>query len=454
MPAAARATLPESTLDAKITASNGVAQLDGLVQTRGLSPLTLKARSPFGLARTAAGNWRWINPNGEFEASLDFPRTDLAVFSPFLPKVGRTKGEISGRLELAQTFSDPKFSGRIDLKNGGFESPFPWPLFEKTEAAIVFEGANVRIERFSGEAGTGRFEITGGAKFSTAAKPSLDIRLHGEKILLSRDPGLRLGANVDIHASGGSNEGQVDGSVRFLGGRFDRRLAITPILVNLPEAEPERINSPLRPGSVPAPFSNWELSVKVENETPFLLGGDLARGEIIPDIWLTGTLGRPVPIGRITLKDVLAFLPSATLMIPDGRIDFFPDAPWVPVLDVLGTAKLPDCAVQAYAFGPLNARKLILRSEPPLAKEPLQLLLASGISMQPAPGGEMPLQGVYLRPFTSPGADPGCLQVRAVPTETLGKPANPHARLLLWDNSESNGFQIHNSAASYLWRFE
>ena len=79
-----------------------------------------------------------------------------------------------GRLESRW----PESGAGCEAANGGRTGP--WPLFEKTEAAIVFEGANVRIERFSGEAGTGRFEITGGAKFSTAAKPSLDIRLHGE----------------------------------------------------------------------------------------------------------------------------------------------------------------------------------------------------------------------------------------------------------------------------------
>ena len=460
MPAAEQAAMPESTLDAKITARDGVALLDGLVQTRGLGPLTLKARSPFGLARTEGGNWRWINPNGEFEASLDFPRTDVSVFSPFLPNVGRLKGEVSGRLELTQTFANPKFSGRVDLKNGGIESFPPLPAVEKTEAGIVFEGADMRIERFRGEAGAGPFEITGGAKFSSAANPSIDIRLHGERISLARDAGLRLGANVDLHASGTRNAGKVDGSVRLLDGRFDRRFAITPVLAALPEATPNDIKLPVLPGRVPAPFSQWMLDVKVENETPFLLRGNLAQGKIIPDIWLTGTLGQPVPSGRITLKDVRAFMPAATFTIPDGRIDFFPNAPWVPFLDVRGTAKLPGYEVQAYAFGPLNARKLILRSEPPIAQEPLQLLLATGIAPNPPgagletePGG-LPLLRAYLQPFDIPGADPNCLQVRAVPTEMLRRPASLHTKILLWDNNDHEGFQTHNTAPSYLWRFE
>ena len=201
--------------------------------------------------------------------------------------------------------------------------------------------------------------------------------------------------------------------------------------------------------------------MKVENATPFLLRGDLAQGEIIPRIWLTGTLGRPVPLGRITLKDVLAFLPSATFTIPDGRIDFFPDAPWVPVLDVRGVAQMPGYEVRACAFGSLNARKLMLRSEPPLPQEALVRFLTTGIAPEAATGlgagtapSGSPPQRAYLRPFDRPGTDPGCLQIRPIPTETPGQPATPRQKFLLWDNAESDGFQIGNNGASFLWQFE
>ena len=77
--------------------------------------------------------------------------------------------------------------------------------------------------------------------------------------------------------------------------------------------------------------------------------------------------------------------------------------------------------------------------------------MAAGLEAEP--GGSL-LPRAYLLPFDRPGAEPGCLQVRAVPTETLGRPANLQPKFLLWDNSETDSFQIRNTAASYLWRFE
>lgn len=437
MPAAAGVALPESTLDAKLIALDGVAVIDGLVRTKGLSPLTLKARSPFGLIRTEAGTWRWINPKGEFEASLDFPRTDISVFSPFLPKMAGMKGEISGRLELAQTFANPKFSGRIDLKNGGIEGSVLLPPVEKTEAVVVFEGTEARIERFRGEVGPGTFEITGGAQFSTPSNPSCDLRLRGDKILLVRDGGLRLRANVDLHAVGDRNAGLVDGIVRLIDGRVGKRFVVTPVLVLLPEDEPGTIEPPVSPGSIPEPFARWALDVKVENGTPFLLEGNLGRGEIVPAVRLAGTLARPVPVGRISLKEVQAFLPFTTFTIRDGRIDFFPDAPWVPMLDIRGTAKTPDGEVRAFAFGPFNERKLILRSDPPLSQESLVLLLATG---------------------TAPGTAPTPYRLQPDAPNATGLRPALREKIRLWDNlgpaNERDGFQIHNVGASYQWRFE
>ena len=49
-------------------------------------------------------------------------------------------------------------------------------------------------------------------------------------------------------------------------------------------------------------------------------------------------------------------------------------------LDVRGTAQALDYEVQAYAFGPLDKRRLILRSDPPLPQDSLIQLLTTGMA--------------------------------------------------------------------------
>jgi autotransporter translocation and assembly factor TamB len=215
------------------------------------------------------------------------------------------------------------------------------------------------------------------------------------------------------------------------------------------------------------------LDLKIENETPFLIQGNIASGEIIPNVTLRGTLGQPVPVGRITLKDVQAFLPFTTMNINEGRVDFLPDSPWIPLLDVRATAQTPDFEIQAYAFGPLNEKKLILRSEPPLPQEALVLLLTTGIAAGgPASGagfgeaaagqGTLFLLRSFARQLDLPGVDTDALlnrvQVQAVPSRSLGERATMRAKLRLTDNldlvTERDGNGFFNAGATYTWRFQ
>ncbi len=467
MPAPAGAVIAESSLDAKFAARDGIAELEGAIQTKGLSPLTLKARSPFGLVRTDGGDWRWINPKGEFEAGLDFPRTDLAVFSPFLPVLPGLTGELTGRLELSETFAKPKFSGRIDLKNGGLAGSRWLPQVEKTDISVLFEAADARIEHGRGEAGGGKFELSGGARFSPSSSPSYDLRLRGEKILISREPGIRLRANADLHAVGDSSSGLVEGLVRLVDGRIDKRLVVDPVLVFLPEDPPEQARSLLEMPDFTGPLASWALDVRVDDGTPLILRGNLAQGEIIPSIRLTGTLGQPVPVGTVILRDVQAFLPFNTFLIPDGRIDFYPDRPWVPFLDVRGYTKLPGCEIEACAFGPASEGKLILRSEPPLPQESLVALLSSGAlpGLMSRPGFDDLSAGQdrILRRLLEPadglaGPLSTLLTTAPAPPDDLGLRAVFQDRVRLWDNldplHERDGFQIYCVGAGYLWRLE
>lgn len=467
-------SVPPSSLTMKFSAADGTASFNGLLETKEFPPMTLSAHMPFGLIRMESGDWKWANPSGSFDAALDFPRTDLAVFRRFLPKLRQLTGSVSGKLAFSGTIGAPRTNGQIELKNGGFEISTRTPPVGKTEALLSFDGSRMRIERFRGEIGAGPFEITGDVGLTDPSNPVWNLQLHGQKVLLMRDEGMRLRANVDASLKGDNAGGALNGTIRFVDGRVYRRFEITPLLLVAPEESTDSVLlPPLPPGSVPDPFARWTLDLKIENETPFLIQGNIASGEIIPNINLRGTLGQPVPVGRVTLKDVQAFLPFTTMNIPEGRVDFLPDSPWIPLLDVRGTARTPDFEVQAYAFGPLNEKKLILRSEPPLPQEALVLLLTTGIATtgstsgaglgEAAAGqGGLFLLRSFARQLDLPGIDTDALmnrlQIQAIPPRALGEQTTMRGKFRLFDNfdlvTERDGYGFFNAGATYTWRFQ
>lgn len=460
---------PPSRLDVRFSAADGAAELSGQLETKGFPPLKVEAGMPFGLARTEGGDWRWLNPAGEFRASLDFPRTDLAVFRPLAPKLRRLAGTLSGNLTFSGTMGAPRTAGTVALQGGVLEVSTRTPPLTNANARLAFDGARMVVEEARAEIGAGVCELTGGVGLADPSNPAWDLRLRGDKILLARDAGMRVRANVDLTASGNNSSGLLGGSVRLVDGRIFQRFEITPLLLVAPESSPDSLFSAPEV-SVPPPFARWALDVKIRNETPFRIRGNIAEGEIIPDLTLTGTVGSPVPIGRVTLRNVEAFLPFTTLKIPDGRVDFLPDAPWVPLLDVRGTASTPDYEIQAYAFGPLDEKKLILRSEPPLPQEAVIVLLTTGIAgtTQGAGFGEAAagqgglfLLRAFARQLDLPGVDTDALlnrvQVQATAPRGLGERATMRGRLRLTNSfdlvTERDGHGFFNAGASYSWRF-
>ncbi|MEI6033400.1 MAG: translocation/assembly module TamB domain-containing protein [Verrucomicrobiae bacterium] len=416
-----------SRVDMKFSASDGNASLSGVFEAKGGSRLQFATKMPFGLVSTAADDWRWINPSGRFEASLEFPRADLSAFRPLFPRLQQLRGSVSGKLDFSGTTENPKATGSISIQDVSFDLGERTPPAKKIHGAFVFEGTSLQVEDFRGEIGDGPFEISGAIGLDDPSNPAWNLHLQGKKILLVQDARMRVRANVNLSAAGSNSSGALRGAVRLVDGRIFRQLEVFPILLVEP-AEPVRSVSLPPPSPIPDPFARWALDVKVENETPFLIHGSIADGEMIPSVLLSGTLGRPIPIGRITLKDVQAILPAAMLAISDGRMDFLPDAPWVPLLDVRGIAILPGREVHAYAFGPMDQKKLILHSEPPLSQESLVHLLAAGIADEDpgasfAAGG--PSDRFFLRPFARQFG--------------LGK--------------EPDGYGFFHAGATYTWRF-
>ena len=151
--------------------------------------------------------------------------------------------------------------------------------------------------------------------------------------------------------------------------------------------------------------------------------------------------------------------------IPGGHVDFLPDSPWTPLLDVRGTARISGVDVQAYAFGPLNEKKLILRSEPPLSQGSLVRLLSGGLAAggrtSADPGAHFPAISLAGKPdwrSTYAGGIMSLLPLHPIPALPLWDRATLPRKFQLVDSLDlvperEGGNRSFNSATTYTWRF-
>ena len=381
---------PPSQVRASIQGAGGSATITGELTSAGLSPITFKAEGPFGVVSAPDGARHWIDPEGRISVDLNVPSADLATLRPILPNVRRLAGHLSGDLSVTGTISAPSLYGRLALSDGQLEvSPY-LPVVSKATGALVIAGERADIEELTGELGGGSFEIWGGVSLKDVLEPYFDFFFTGTRVDLTRLPWLQLKANCTLHATGDFRAGLFKGDVRLLDGRFSRRLEVIPILVGS-ASDDDSFRPPRFDGVFPRPINRWRLEVSLTNDSSFLFSGTSPAGEILAELRLTGTLEYPLPLGQIKLRDVRAFLPFTTLTIPDGYVDFVEASPWVPRIDIHGTARALDYDVQLYAFGTLSAPRLILRSDPSLPQGSLIQLLTTG--MVPGVYAQAPLVG-------------------------------------------------------------
>jgi hypothetical protein len=459
---------PPARFDAMIQIADGEASLAGELASPGLSPVVFKAESPFGMVRTVDGGLRWMDPEGRLSASLQIPKIDVAVLRPLFPNIQRLEGFLSGDLAFSGTVRRPLLEGQLTISEGRVEISSKTPVIGNVNGDLSFKAREATVEKLAGEMGDGSFEVRGGASLQDLSNPYYELFLYGSKAQLTRDTGLQLRANADLYASGDKSGGLIKGNVRFVDSRFSRRLEITP-LVAAPPAGDKLFVPPQLERWVPVPFNAWKLDVSIRNDSPFLFAGNAASGEIIPELQLTGTLGNPIPVGQIELRDARVFLPFTTMTIPDGHLDFVENRPWMPELNLRGTARALDYEVQAYAFGPLNERRLILRSEPPLPQDSLIQLLTTGMAPgvyasmgfgeKPGPGGLAPLRAFGGKlDLQGVGADSAVsgLQTGTAPPPYPGARATLRGRFELWRGlslmNEGDGLGLTNDRASFSLR--
>ena len=462
---------PPAAISLDINASDGTAQICGTAKMGSLQPVDLNATLPFGLIKDNEGRFVWVDPTGSIDAMVVIPEFAISSLQAFVGREPALSGTLSGRLSVSGSAARPVMDGRLRVQGASVDFGSQAPGIADLNIQAALSGSEITFPEFQGTVGGGPFTIAGSISLQNPAEPRFDLRLDGTKLLVIRSPDMRLRSNVALRVSGNASSGSVSGEVGLVGGRIFKRLEITPLIAPLPSERERPFAMPELSGLVPPPFAAWTLDVRIRNETPFLLTGNIASGEIVPDLHLIGTAGEPNIEGTVTISNARAFLPFSTLDIERGIISFRPTDPWMPYLDVRGVSEAMDYEIDLHASGPLRDKNLFLRSDPPLPQESIILLLTTGMApgtFQGAGLGEAAIgQGgilllrVLARQLDLPGIDAESfiirLQVTTSPPQLPGDRTTLSARFRVWENtsliSEQDHLGFYNVGATYRFRF-
>ncbi len=371
--------LPPAELTIKLVGKDGRLSVDGRVTAPDYPPTVLTASMPFRPAE-------WAEKPGlvlteKISARVDLPRLDLSRFTSLVPAARKISGTVTGNVDVAGEIGKPDIKGRVDLTNLGF-TPVndDIPTVNGAGLGVNFTSQKITVENLKATVAGGTLQ-GGGSLTIVDGKPGpLDFRINANRLPIVRNDSLIMRASADLRLSGTLERSVLSGTASVVDSLFYRDIELLPI--GSPFTAPSaaalpKIDAPAKAGSsVPEPFRNWGIDLRVRSENPFLIRGNFATGRIDMDLKVGGTFGTPSPNGEVRISDLKAELPFSTLNVRRGFVKF--DGGMDPALEIRGTAEPRPYRVNLFVYGRASNPQLVLTSNPPMPDNEIMTLLATG----------------------------------------------------------------------------
>ncbi|HTI04047.1 MAG TPA: translocation/assembly module TamB domain-containing protein [Gemmatimonadales bacterium] len=128
---------------------------------------------------------------------------DLALFGPLVPSLRDVGGWLYGDLTVDGPTDAPRLDGRIDLAGGSASVPATNVKYRNAHASLVFSGATVTLDDAQIEAGKGRAQFTGTARFARLDRPELALAVKTDHFpVMNRHDFLEATATGELNLSG------------------------------------------------------------------------------------------------------------------------------------------------------------------------------------------------------------------------------------------------------------
>lgn len=327
-------------------------------------------------------------------AVAEFPLTRVLEFAPDLREMlRRLDGTASLQASLSQTLAAPlvEFELGADVPKLDFvDTDLPDVSDIKVAIALIDQKLNVR--RISAEIGGGKVAGQGEALLNLpslsdpnveAGLASFELDLVGDHVPVFRDDQVLVRSNARLRLAGNMESAVLSGSVDLVESLFFKDIELIP--VGVPSAQVKKIelaavDAVTTAGTlpIPEPFDQWKLDLGVNLKDPFLIRGNLARGQVTGGIKVGGTFSEPRPVGNFNLEKIRARLPFSTVRVDNSRVTFREDSGLDPQLEINARSKISNYDISIFVYGAASNPTVAFSSNPPLSREDILTLIATG----------------------------------------------------------------------------
>ncbi|WP_193211554.1 translocation/assembly module TamB domain-containing protein [Luteolibacter marinus] len=354
--------------------------VEGEIKPSGYGTITLAGKMPYEPDKWAEDPDLLLGE--QIEARVNVPPIDIATFKRFVPAAETLAGNLEAFFTATGTIGEPSLGGEIKLSGGAFEmTDSPAPPVKDANLLVKFADKDVVLESLSLESAGGTLKGSGKVGLEDTTKPTFDLSFTANALPLKRDDSMIVRADANLSIRGDLEVAAISGTVGIIDSIFYKDIEILPL--RMPFTAPSRPSLPAidpdeKSADLPEPFANWTLDVDIRTVDPLLIRGNLATGSAIANLHVGGTLGNIQPDGNAIVSEIEAKLPFSTLEVKNGVAKFTPGNGLNPELNIRGTSNIGRYDVNLFFYGPVNAPKTALTSDPPLPESEIMTLLATG----------------------------------------------------------------------------
>jgi uncharacterized protein involved in outer membrane biogenesis len=303
------------------------------------------------------------------EADLDFLRA-------FSKEIVYSHGKAQLALQILDQWRDPEIRGNLSLENGTITSETLKQTVMIRSMALSFDKHQMILQSLEGELGggdliaSGKWDLSG---LSFIRSGSINLELSGTRITAVPDLIGTMDASLLFYGDGQNM--YLNGEIIIDRASYNRRLDWQKWVMDVLKRErPE-------PEAAP-PLENVLLNIHVIGEKNIRINNNLAKIPLEIDLFIKGTVKRPVVLGRIEASEGTIFFRRNDFRILSGMLDFIDPERIKPILEIKATTRVRTrqtlYLINLNLVGPVDRLDLTLTSDPPLENHEILALLTFG----------------------------------------------------------------------------
>ncbi len=320
---------------------------------------------------------------------------DLKLLPLFLPQITSGRGTARLGLRVSDQWKSPHIQGEVAITQGLLRTPwFPDPIYIAAMSAIFSERRLV-LETLRGRMGGGPFDAEGSADWVGWGRSNFRVRVGLHDVAFPLHADLSAVASGALLIQGNLETQQVTGDITLKNAVYNKRVELKSFITDLLTR-----NDPPSVSDATA-LDRVGLNILVRGSEYLVVDNNLGKVFLDLDLSLRGTPRRPLPVGRVAIREGHLYFQNNDFRITSGSLEFLTWDRIDPTFNVKAEAQTrhtvdnQEYAIALTLSGTLSQFTLDLSTSPPLPeKEALALLSGEATALVVSEILEGPIQRV------------------------------------------------------------